>query len=743
MKSVFLKELGAFFRGRRGWIMLAVLTLFNGFFLSYFHFFLGNTRYEIVIGTMMFCVALLLPIWVVPRLCDEQNKDEERLLSSLPLTEAEILFGKMLASMTLLFCMILVLGIFPLALFFFGGTQFGYAYLALAVAFFLGCALLAGIAFFSVLFRKKILAWIASYAFVGILFVCSRLAAGATGTFGTILSYASLFDAFSPLAYDLFTWEILLLYAGVALGFFGATLLVLGGRKKLAIGKKGIVSVLLAVVLLTSMAGTAFLPAHAKALDMSSEGTMSVSVTTENYLNGLDTDVTLYLLTDDLSDDPYRDHRFEAFLERYASYGDRVTLEYLPVSESGSLLAEFGITAPTAGYAYCIIAKSDQRSRIISFSDMLYYIHNNQTLAQLIPNQFSYSQYESYLTVLYQYAQSDSNYLPYYSAFLNDVKLHFVGETLLNELIEYVSADLIPQPYVLTGHGEPDVKGLLLGSLLSGYGALTLSDVDEVPADAASLLLMSPAKDYTADEVRKLSEYLNRGGTLTVVTGEANLDMPNLMGLLSAYGLSAEKGAVRAEIEKTSKDEEGEEMTETVITDSVPVNVDGQHDALAALSGVGIRDGMIKIQGGNAISFHKTEDTSLVTTALLTTVDTAFVAEETEKTSYVLGAAAETADGAHLVWFTGAGSYLLTSSDITAESEESLFYPTFCPYLTASWTNLRYVSNVAEIPPVLYEEPYLGVGGTSMAVFALIFVLAAPAGLVSLGLVRHYKRKKA
>ena len=80
MRAIFLKELNAFLRGRKGWILLTVLAFVNGTLTSYFHFYLGNTRYEILIGTMMLAVALLLPIWVIPSLSRERNEEEEGFL---------------------------------------------------------------------------------------------------------------------------------------------------------------------------------------------------------------------------------------------------------------------------------------------------------------------------------------------------------------------------------------------------------------------------------------------------------------------------------------------------------------------------------------------------------------------------------------------------------------------------------------------------------------------------------------
>ena len=753
MRAIFLKELNAFLRGRKGWILLAVLAFVNGTLVSYFHFYLGNTRYEILIGTMMLVVSLLLPIWVIPSLSREKNEEEEGFLRLFPIEEKDVFLGKLLAAVAILFGMMLLLGITPLVLSFFGGTQLVYSYLALAVAFLMGCALLSGIVFFTVFFKKRRHAWIAAYVFVGVLFIGSRIVAGASSAVGTVIRYVLLFNAFSPLSYDLFTWNILLLYVGVALGFLGATFLVLDRKGALRLFKKGIVSSVLAIVLVVALVGSAFLPAYARSMDMSVERSMNVSTTTQKYLSGLSEDVTLYLLTDDLSEDSYRDYRFEAFLDRYASYGKKITLERVPLSESGSLLAEFGVTEPTASYAYCVVAKSALRSQIVSFGDMLTYMHESTNLTSLgIPAEFSTSKYATYLETLYEYATSDSGYATYYYEFIDAVKLHFKGETILNELVSYVSATIIPRPYVLTGHGEPDLKGLLLGSLMSGYSTLSLTESNGVPADAASLLLLAPTTDYTADEIRLLTEYLNGGGTLTVITGESALDLPNLMQLMSAYGLSAEKGAVRSEVvtsettegETTEGEpEEGAETAKVKYLDYVTVAINDQHDALASISAIGITDHMIQLYGGNAISFHKTDDTSLTTTALFTTGDTAFITEDGERKSYTLGAVAENNRGARLIWFTGAKNYLLTESDITAESEESLIYPLFAPYLTSAWTNLRYTSNVAELPAVRYEEPYLEATETGMIVYVLLFALALPAGLVATGLVKNYKRKKA
>ena len=746
MKTVIERELRAFLHTRLAWIMAAILVLLNGSLITYYHFYLGNTRYEILLGTAMLVLCALLPLWIVPRFNREEGSEEDRFLMSLPISKTEIFFGKLLSAFSVLLGFTLILGVFPLVLAMLGAVQTASDYAGLFVAFLLGSAVLSVLIFVSVICRKRVVAWLVAYGFLVVLFVLSNLTGLFGGAFADVVSYLSLFDAFSPFAYSLFAWRLLLWYIGIALAFLGSTFFVVAKRQKEdsedGMSKKALLSLVMAAVLLVATVATAFLPASVSAADMTAEKVMTVSTTTKKYLGSLKEDVTIYLLTDDMSKTPYKNDRFEAFLDRYASYGDRVSLERVPVSQSGQLLAEFGVT-PSAEYAYCILVESPLRKTVISYGDMLYYMHENDTLSYIVPREIAYNDYEYYLSALYQYATSDSTYAEYYYAFLQDVKLHFVGETLLNQSIEYTVRDLIPKTYVLTGHGEPDLSGILLGNLMSGCTPLKLSAVSEIPADAAAVLLLAPTSDYSATEIRMLSSYLERGGSLNVLTDEKNLDMPNLMGLLKDYGMSAEKGAVQVEVEQSTTDESGNKITAKVVTASVPVSVNKEHDALAAISSIGIADGMICIEGGNAISFHKTENSSLITTPLLTTSKSAFVGDKEQMESKVLGAAAETSNGAKLVWFTGAKNYLINSSAITEESEESIIYPLFCPYLSVGWTGLVYTSNLAELPAMLYEEPYLQANDTVMIVFGVLMIAVIPMGLIAIGTIGHYKRKKA
>ena len=133
----------------------------------------------------------------------------------------------------------------------------------------------------------------------------------------------------------------------------------------------------------------------------------------------------------------------------------------------------------------------------------------------------------------------------------HDTDLLFRGEQALTYAIEYVTEPHIPALYVLYGHGEKNstkmaaaITAYLNGAQTEEIKTFDITATNEIPEDMGILVLDCPSSDYTAEEIRKLTEYLNGGGRMLVITNEANHSMPNLMNLLSYYGLSASEGVI-------------------------------------------------------------------------------------------------------------------------------------------------------------------------------------------------------
>lgn len=746
MSAVIVKELKDFFNTKKGWFLSGGFLLINGFFMTVYHFYFGNTRYEILLGSMLTAWALLFPVWAIGRFEAERKEGADRFWQLLPVSPAQVFAGKVLASVLLFGGLTLILGLCPILLSFFGGTSFLSAYVSLAAFFLLGCAVMFGEIALALVFRRTLWTWILSYAVPVLLFVLARCAEFFDGWVETLLSCLSLFGSFRSFSYAVLDWRMLILGAALAALFLAVCFFLYQRKTGAPLAKLGVLSGALSVILIGLTVGTSFLPAYVLKQDMSEEKVLSFSDTTKTFLKALDEDVTVYLLDDEASNregNGYEDIKFEYFLEKYVSYSKHLTLKRIPIEESETLLAELGLTQADV-YQYCAVFKSEKRSELLNYMNLLSYSHNNASLYALgLPYEFSYSDYSRYASALASLVQSDSSkYASYYAAFYNDVQLCFYGEALMNTVVEYVTADLIPQKYVLTGHGEANPSDLALGEILTDVVFLNLSEVTSIPEDASAILMLAPQSDYSEAEIQVLSDYLNRGGTLNVVTDENNLSMPNLMGLLDRFGLRAESGKVHAEEEVTTKQEDGSETTETKVSDSVLTSANVSSDVLADLASLGEDATAIRITGGNALSFHENGDSSLLTEALLTTSDKAFIGDRREeKASYVLAASAENNRGMHLTWFTGAESFLLRS-DAVREDLESV-YALFCPYLAMNWSELTYTSELPKVPAVAYDEPYLQAEEAHMWIFGILLIVVIPASFAAVGIIRTYRRKKA
>lgn len=529
-------------------------------------------------------------------------------------------------------------------------------------------------------------------------------------------------------------------------------------------GKAVLILLVLAAVLLHT--GAFLLPSYVGRLDLSGTETYTLSDQVKEFLANLERDVTVYVLDADGSD-----KKLEYFMDTLDDHSDRLKVRSIKAKKNMALLNSVGIAvgdqtteAQWDSLQYSIIVESDVRKQVLLYPDLFYYINDNTTLNQLGITQMTMSKYSSYVQQFNQYAQQDSQYATYLNYLIADSHLYFQGEALLSQAIEYVEAEYIPVSYVLTGHGEADMTQVLLGELCSSagiaYQTLTLNAKSGIPQDAASILVLAPTSDYTPQEIQAMTEFLERGGQMTFVTGEEHLSMPNLMSLMAAYGMNASAGSVGEEITVTVESEtetEGEEKaepeTKTEIRYSVDVTVNTQHDALAEIAS----GSLVKttITNGNAIRFGESGDFSLLLRPIFSTSTDAFIGENTaEKGTQILGASAENAKGAHLVWLTGAESFLATVSEYQAAYVEAqsgvsdgaelnaMISNAACVGMMMGWTELSYESDLLLPDATLHDTQYLTTTDSHMGI-AIAFTVILPVVIGAAGVLIWYKRKKA
>ncbi len=117
------------------------------------------------------------------------------------------------------------------------------------------------------------------------------------------------------------------------------------------------------------------------------------------------------------------------------------------------------------------------------------------------------------------------------------------AEAQITGAIQYVTIDELPVICNITGHNEMSLQDL--GSELAANLSTAnyeIRDVDlleeDIPSDCSLILATTPDRDYTADEAKKITDYLaNDGRALFLIDYKYNT-FENVSSILANYGVS-------------------------------------------------------------------------------------------------------------------------------------------------------------------------------------------------------------
>ena len=260
------------------------------------------------------------------------------------------------------------------------------------------------------------------------------------------------------------------------------------------------VLVLALLIVVNILAGA--LPANLTKLDISSSKLYSITSNTKAVVNALEQDVTLYWIVQSGQEDAV----IENLLSKYDSLSDFLHVEKKNPDVYPTFAQQY--TQETVSNNSLVVV-SGEKYRYVPYSDI--YVTQG--------SQFSYS-----------YTTS------------------FDGEGAITSAIDYVVSTELPKLYLLEGHGESQLPESFQEQLEKENletENLSLLTVDEVPEDAAALLLYAPSSDISQEEAQMLESYVQKGGKLLVLAGPvADGELTNLYGILETYGITAAQGIV-------------------------------------------------------------------------------------------------------------------------------------------------------------------------------------------------------
>ena len=551
MSGVYRKEMRSFRTTMIGYVFIAFLLAVIGIYFSFTNLNLSSPRFEALFENIQFVFLVVVPIITMRTMAEERRTRTDQLLFTLPLRTMEIVGGKYLALVSLFGGAMLIVCFYPLILLRFGQINLRAAYLSILGFFLLGCADLAIGLFCSSLTESPVIAAVLSFGTLLILFLMNTIARMVPNTAaGSLVAFLVCIAALALAVYaklrkvlpSILLWLIASLipallfladrtklegsfqrflslfymngrltgfYEGIldipAIIYYGTVIVIALTLTWAVLTRNGLYSLLMTLLVITACVEVNLiigrLPSGMTEKDVSTWKLYSLTDTTKEYLKGLQGEVELYYICEGGEEDD----TLERLLGRYEEESPFISVtEVDPVLYPGfvSRYSDKKLSDNS------VIVVQGERSRVVAAED-LYTIGTSPVTGRYMETGFD-------------------------------------GEGLLTSAIDYVAGGSTPVLYRTQANGEnPLPAAFSEAAARSNIEIRTLNLLsEEIPQDAAGLILNAPSKDYSGEEADKICAYLEKGGNALILSNYSMEPMPNLDRILADYGMQRLDGII-------------------------------------------------------------------------------------------------------------------------------------------------------------------------------------------------------
>lgn len=513
MFAIYKRELKSYFRSFIGFLFIAVTLFFLGLYFSVYSLINRYPYFAYTISAVAFVFLITVPILTMRVLAEEKRSKTDQLILTAPVSVTGIVVGKFLALLTIFLIPVVIICFYPLLMSQFGTVPMAESYLAILAYFLYGMTAIAIGLFISSVTESQVIAAVLGF---GILFlgymmsaICSLISS--TGNWLTkILGCFDLYTHFGEMLSGTLNLDGIVYYLSLTILALFLTVQSIQKRrysvsaKHLSVGaySTGMIAVSVAIVVVINII-MGEMPSTWTNIDLTSDKLFSLTDQTREYLATMQEDVTIYVL----ANEDNQDVTLAQTLERYDDLSDHITVEYVDPTVNPMFYKQYTDAAITTN---SLIVVSDKRNKIINYNDV-YEIS------------YDYTDYTSTTT-------------------------GYDGEGQITSALDYVLSDDVPKLYITEGHGEYELSSGFNSALKKEnveYETINLMDYEEVPEDAACLLINGPAGDFSEDDKNKVLAYLDNGGKVIMITAYlGDAQTPNLDAILDYMGMEVAEGIV-------------------------------------------------------------------------------------------------------------------------------------------------------------------------------------------------------
>lgn len=511
MWAIYKRELKSYFRSFIGFLFIAATLFFVSLYFFVYNMLSGYPYISYAISSVTFLFMITVPILSMRILAEEKHSKTDQLILTAPVSVGGIVLGKFLALLTIFLIPTAVVCTYPLIMKGFGSVPMGESYLAVLAFFLYGMTSIAIGLLISSLTESQVIAAVVSFLVLFLGYMMSSICNLISSTGNLLTKILGCFDLATPfnemLNGTLNLQSVIYYITLTALALFLAVQAIQKRRysvsvQTLSFGAYSTGSIALAVavvVVINIVLGE--MPTSWTSLDVTSQKLYSLTDQTKEFVEGMKEDVTIYVIASESS----QDETLRQTLQRYDELSDHIKVEYVDPNVNPRFYMQYTDSISMNS----LIVVSDRRNKVIDYSS-------------IYESSFDYSTYTSTTT-------------------------GYDGEGQITSALDYVLSDSMPKVYMTEGHGEYTLSSSFTNAMKKenvDYETINLMDYDNIPEDAACLIINAAGSDFSADDKDKVIDYLDMGGNVVFVVGLTEGDTPNLDAITDYMGLSIAEGLV-------------------------------------------------------------------------------------------------------------------------------------------------------------------------------------------------------
>lgn len=505
MLAIYKRELRSYLHTVTGALFIAATLILTGIYFTAYNLLSGSPYISYALSSSTFLFMITVPVLTMKILADERKNKTDQLILTAPVSIGKIVLAKYLAMATIFLMAIAFVCLYPIALSFFGEIPFGESYTAI-----LGYTLfgLTGIAigmFVSSACESQVIAAVLTFLILFVGYMMSGICSLISNTGNLLTKLLGCFDLLTPL--DNFFNGLLdvsgiVYYLSLIVLFIFLTTQSIQKRRwsistksiKTGAYSSTLILIVFAAVVMANLT-VKELPADVTQIDVTSQKLYSLTDDTKTLLENLEQDITIYVINSEEN----ADETVDTTLDRYAEASEHIKIEYKDPLVSPNFYREFADSISTNS----LIVVSGERSKVIDYNS-------------LYVMEYDYYSYNSTVT-------------------------GYDAEGQITSAIDYVTNEAIPMVYQIEGHGEAALETSFTEVLSKEnveLSTINLLQYDEIPKDAACILLLAPATDLSSDDADKIISYLQNGGKAVISVTLTDSALPNFDRVLEAYGVT-------------------------------------------------------------------------------------------------------------------------------------------------------------------------------------------------------------